>query len=356
MRIGLVSPYSLSVPGGVQGQVLGLARGLRLHGHDVRVLGPCDGPPPDAGVTPLGRSIPLAANGSVAPIAPDVACALRTIRALRDEDFDIVHVHEPLVPGPCMVSVFMHSAPMVGTFHAAGVSAAYRWGKPLLRMVADRLDVRCVVSDDARQLAQGFLRGPYEQVFNGIEVELFAKASPQPTEGPTIVFCSRHEERKGLAVLIDALPFLPAEVRIWVMGDGPQTEELRARTADDPRVEWLGRVTDDERNRRLRGADAYCAPALGGESFGVILLEAMAAGTPIVASDIPAYAAVARHNREGLLVTPGDPAALAQSLARVLGDADLSRRLTDAGSARAESHSMDHLAERYIGLYETIAR
>src|SRR5258705_3436220 len=122
-----------------------------------------------------------------------------------------------------MVSVFMHTAPMVGTFHAAGVSAAYRWRKTLLRMVADRLDVRCVVSDDARQLAQGFLRGTYEQVFNGIEVDLFAKATPWPTDPPTVVFCSRHEERKGLRVLVDALPMLPADYRAWVSGDGPRT-------------------------------------------------------------------------------------------------------------------------------------
>ncbi|MGE0795920.1 MAG: glycosyltransferase family 4 protein, partial [Acidimicrobiia bacterium] len=107
MRVGLVCPYSLSLPGGVRGQVLGLARSLRGLGHDVRVLGPCDGPPPDAGVTPLGNSVPLAANGSVAPIAPDVSCALRTLRALRDEAFDVVHVHEPLVPGPTMVSTLM---------------------------------------------------------------------------------------------------------------------------------------------------------------------------------------------------------------------------------------------------------
>src|SRR5688500_1837618 len=170
MRIAQVCPYSLTPPGGVQGQVLGLARSLRSLGHDVRVLGPCDGPPPDAGVTPLGNSVPLAANGSVAPIAPDLPCALRTIRALRDEEFDVVHVHEPLVPGPSMVSTLMKTAPMVGTFHAAGVSAAYRWAGPALRMVADRFDARCAVSADARRLVSSFLGGEYELVFNGIEV------------------------------------------------------------------------------------------------------------------------------------------------------------------------------------------
>src|SRR5688572_20493421 len=153
MRIAQVCGYSLTPPGGVQAQVLGLARSLRSFGHQVRVLAPCDGPPPDSGVTALGKSVPLAANGSVAPIAPDPACALRTIRALRDEDFDVVHLHEPMVPGPCMTTLLFSSAPMVGTFHAAGVSAAYRWLGPVPGQVADRLAARVVVSADARDLA-----------------------------------------------------------------------------------------------------------------------------------------------------------------------------------------------------------
>src|SRR5688572_27830384 len=168
MRIGLVCPYSLTLPGGVQGQVLGLARALRAQGHEVRVLEPCDGPPPDAGVTPLGKSVPFAANGSIAPIAPDPACALRTFRVLRDEDFDVLHLHEPLVPGPCMWSGLLKPAPIVATFHAAGVSAAYRFGGFLLKIITRRLDVRCAVSDDAVELAWKYFGGTYERVFNGI--------------------------------------------------------------------------------------------------------------------------------------------------------------------------------------------
>ncbi|MDQ1397247.1 MAG: phosphatidyl-myo-inositol alpha-mannosyltransferase, partial [Acidimicrobiaceae bacterium] len=125
VRIGLVCPYSLTLPGGVQGQVLGLARALRMAGHDTRVLAPCDGPPPDAGVTPLGKSIPLASNGSVAPLAPDASCALRTIRSLRDESFDIVHLHEPLAPGPTLTALLFTESPLLGTFHRAGSSSAY---------------------------------------------------------------------------------------------------------------------------------------------------------------------------------------------------------------------------------------
>lgn len=354
MRIGFVCPYSLTLPGGVQGQVLGLARSLRAAGHEVRVLGPCDGPPPDAGVTPLGNSIPLAANGSVAAIAPDLPCALRTMRALRDEAFDIVHLHEPLVPGPCMTAALLTSTPLVGTFHAAGVSTAYRLASAPLRWLAGQLDVACAVSPDARHLAEHYLGGDYEMVFNGIEVDRFAKADPWPSDLPTVLFLGRHEERKGLAVLLDALDRLPPGARVWVASDGPQTSELQARTAGDERVEWLGRISDAERSRRLRGADVFCAPSLHGESFGVVLLEAMAAGTPIVATNIPGYARVARPNREALLVAPGDAAALGDALHRVLTDTGCATALAEAGSRRAEELSMDHLAERYLGIYERL--
>jgi phosphatidylinositol alpha-mannosyltransferase len=354
VRIGFVCPYSLTVPGGVQVQVLGLARALQAHGHPVRVLGPCDGPPPDSFVTPLGNSIPLAANGSVAPIAPDFSCALRTIRALRDEAFDIVHLHEPLVPGPCMTTALIKSTPLVGTFHAAGVSTAYRLASGPLRWLANRLDAVCAVSEDAQRLVGSYLGGNYEIVFNGIEVERFAKATPWPTDGPTILFLGRHEERKGLTVLLDAFDHLPPEVRLWVASDGPQTAELQARTAGDRRVEWLGRIDDGEKAQRLRGADVFCAPSLHGESFGVVLLEAMAAGTPLVASNLPGYARVARADREALLVAPGDAEALAGALRTVLGDRGRAAELAEAGSARADELSMDRLAEHYLGIYERL--
>jgi phosphatidylinositol alpha-mannosyltransferase len=342
------------MPGGVQGQVLGLARSLRAMGHDARVLGPCDGPPPDTGVTTLGNSVPTAANGSVAPIAPDPSCALRTIRALRDESFDVVHLHEPLVPGPTMTSLLFSDAAIVGTFHAAGGSAAYRWLGPITRRMASRLSLRCVVSDDAREMAQRALGGEYVLLHNGIEVERFAKATPWPTSGPTIFFVARHEPRKGLAVLLDAMRSLPADAHLWIGGDGPETDELRATTAGDPRVEWHGRIDDVEKARRLRGADVFCAPSLHGESFGVVLLEAMAAQTPIVASDLPGYRNVARPACDALLVRAGDACALAEGLRRVLSDAVLARELVASGEGRAAEFSMDRLAERYVGLYERV--
>ena len=349
-------PYSLTLPGGVQGQVLGLARSLRAMGLDARVLGPCDGPPPDVGITPLGDCVPLAANGSVAPIAPDASCALRTIRSLRDEQFDVIHVHEPLVPGPTMTTVIAASAPKVGTFHAAGGSAAYRWLWPVTRWLAGRLAVRCAVSEDARDMARRALGGDYVLVHNGIEIERFSKATPWPTTAPTVFFVGRHEPRKGLAVLLEAMQFLRSEIRLWVGGDGPETETLREQAASDERVEWLGRLDDDEVARRLRGADVFCAPSLHGESFGVVLLEAMAAQTPIVASDLPGYHNVARAGQDALLVPPGDPAALAAALTRVLDEPKLAESLVASGECRAAQHSMDRLAESYVELYAEARR
>ena len=351
----MICPYSLTVPGGVQGQTLSLARHLRLRGHDVRVLAPCDGPPPDAGVTPLGVSVPTAANGSVAPIAPDVSAQLRTIRALRDEAFDVVHLHEPLCPGPTQTAVLFKSAPLLGTFHAAGSSLAYAVAKPLVRRAARRLDLRTAVSEDARAMATEALGGEYELVFNGVEIEHFAKATPWPTGGhPTVFFCGRHEPRKGLSVLLDAMALLPAEVRLWVASDGPETAALQARVAGDARIEWLGRIDEDEKAARMRGADVFCAPSLRGESFGIVLLEAMAAETVVVASDLPGYANVARAGRDALLVPPGDAPALADALRVALHDGGQRAELVTSGRARAESFSMDLLAARYEDLYRRI--
>ena len=355
MRIGIVCPYSLTLPGGVQGQVLSLARALRVRGHDVRVLGPCDGPPPDAGVTPLGDSLPTAANGSVAPIAPDPSAQLRMIRALRDERFDVVNVHEPIAPGVTNTALLFKSQPIVGTFHAAGESAAYRWLTPVVRWLARKIDVRCAVSTDARDMAVAAVGGTYELLFNGVDLAAYDGDPVEKAESPTILFLGRHEPRKGLAVLLDAMGELPAGVKLMVASDGPETEELRRRVAGDTRIEWLGRISEAEKIERLRSADVFCAPSLGGESFGVVLLEAMAARTAVVASDLPGYANVARAGRDGILVPPGDPTALAGALRQVLDQPLLRESLVASGAERASGFSMDHLAERYEAIFERVA-
>ncbi|MDP8993218.1 MAG: glycosyltransferase family 4 protein [Actinomycetota bacterium] len=354
MRVALVCPYSLTKPGGVQGQVLGQARALRRQGHDARVLAPCDGPVPDDGVTALGRSIPLSANGSVAPLALDPATSVRTVRALRGGDFDVVHLHEPMCPGPTLAGLVFDHRPLVGTFHRAGPSAAYAALRPAVTVLARRLALRCAVSPEARATAERAMGGDYEVVFNGVEVERFTGVEPWPSSGPTVFFVGRHEPRKGLEVLLEARGDLPAETRVWVAGAGPQTAILKQRTAGDARVEWLGAVDDLEVASRLRGADVICAPSLHGESFGVVLLEAMAAGTPVVASDLPGYRSVALPGRHALLVPPGDPPALAAAICRVLGDAGLASQLAAAGRERAGEMSMGQLAERYLSLYEKV--
>ena len=351
LRIGMVSPYSLTIPGGVQQQVLGLARSLRAKGHEVRVLGPCDGPPPDPFVTPLGNSLPTAVNGSVAPLAPDASAALRTIRALNDEAFDVLHVHEPLVPGPSLTALLVKLAPVVATFHSAGESGAYRAFSRQLKWISKRIDIRVAVSKDAVELAQRYIGGDYEVLFNGIELGDYITDEVVQKEN-AVFFVGRHEPRKGLGTLLEAVSLMPSDVKLWIASDGPETEMLKAQYAHDARIEWLGRISDAEKYDRLRRAAVFCAPALRGESFGIVLLEAMAAGAPVVASNIDGYRNVATDGENAVLVEPGNSRELASALAKVIADPRLSDRLVAAGKLHAQQFTMDALADRYIEMYE----
>ena len=358
MRVVLICPYSLSLPGGVQGQVLGLARTLRQRGISAIVLGPCDGPPPEAGVISVGPSVSLAANGSVAPLAPDPPAIRRTLEVLAAQRPDVLHLHEPLVPGPALTALLAGSVPAVGTFHASGRVPAYVWLRPAVRAVARRIGLRTAVSPEARALAERWLGGACHVLPNGVEVARFAKADPWPAPdtpggtGRAILFVGRHEPRKGLEVLLEAFARLERDAVLWVAGEGLNTTALAASAP--PGVEWLGRISDEELAQRLRTAAVFCAPSLHGESFGVVLLEAMAAGTPVVASDIAGYRDVARDGREAVLVPGGDVGALTEGLRRVLDDPTLAARLVEAGAARAAGFSMERLAARYADLYESL--
>ena len=356
MRVGLVCPYSLTLPGGVQGQVLGLALALRERSIDARVLGPCDGPPPYAFVTSMGNSVRTPSNGSMAAIAPDPAASLRTIRALRDEQFDVVHLHEPIAPGPTLTALLFSDRPMVGTFHRAGESGWTRALRPIATAVTNRLAISVAVSEEARLAVQGYIQGPVDLVWNGIDVDRYHAAEPWPAKEPTILFIGRHEPRKGLAVLVEALDYLPADVTLWVASEGPETARLRAATSGDKRVEWLGLISDQEKISRIRAADVLCVPSLHGESFGVILLEGMAAGTPVVASDLVGYRHVARPGEDALLVPPGDPKALAAALESALAGGPAIDALVASGEKRATEFSLASLAERYLELYQEAAR
>ena len=354
LRVAMVSPYSVSVPGGVQAQVMGLARELRRIGHEVRVLAPCDGPPPEPFVTPLGQSLPTSANGSVAPLAPDPSAALRTIRALNDEAFDVIHFHEPIVPGPTVTSLLLRLAPTVGTFHAAGDSSSYRVLNKTARWAANHLSARVAVSEAAKELASRYLDGDYQVLFNGIETSRYLKIGAQREMHPTIFFCGRFEPRKGLEVLLGAMKHLPRNFSLWVAADGPGIDEMHKMYKNDHRISWLGRITEADKLDRLSRCTVFCAPSLRGESFGIVLLEAMAAAVPLVTTDIDGYRNVATHEVNALLVAPGDDEQLAKSITRIVSDTDLSQRLVAGGLKRAEDFSMQRLATEYVAIYERL--
>ena len=368
LRVALVCPYSLSRPGGVQSQVLGLARSLTAVGHEVTVCAPVDraeDAPRGVSFVDAGRSSSLRANGSVAPVALSPRSARRALGALRARDVDVVHVHEPFAPGlPYALLTARDVPPLVGTFHRSGGSLLYSALAPLTRPLARRLAVRVAVSEAAAATASAALGGQFEVLFNGIEVERLDGVDPWPTTGPTVLFLGRHEERKGLSVLLEAWPAVVAARAgdgatpvLWVAGDGPATESLQARHPGSATVQWLGVVDEQEKDRRLVAADALAAPSLGGESFGLVLLEAMAARTVVVASDIDGYRQAA--GGRAVLAGPGDPEALATALTGVL-DGHLATGASgregwlEAGAERAAGWSMASLAERYGELYSRV--
>jgi phosphatidyl-myo-inositol alpha-mannosyltransferase len=352
LRVVLTCPYSLSIHGGVQLQVLGLARELRARGVDARVIAPTDGPPPLPGVTSVGPTMRFPSNGSLAPITTSKAAARRTLEALRVVEPDVVHLHEPLQPGINHATLVATDIPAVGTFHAAhpGRNGWYDALRLPLRKMVDRLDVRTAVSEEAQRNVEASFGGECEILPNGVDVRAFADAEPWPSKKPAVCFVGRHERRKGLGVLLAAYRGLDRDTELWVMGDGPETAALQGRDGDG--VTWLGPVSEEEKARRLRGAAVACFPSIEGESFGVVLLEAMAAGTPVVASDLTGYRHVARDGREALLVPPGDPAALQAALRRVLDEPEPPTAMIRAGRARAEEFSVGRLAERCLAVYE----
>jgi phosphatidylinositol alpha-mannosyltransferase len=370
----------------VQGQVVGLARALGARGHRVTVFAPLDDAdhvPTDLDLVVCGRSVSLPSNGSRAPVSLSLRAATRALRSVRRGGFDVVHVHEPFSPGlSYLLLVARGVPPLVATFHRSGGSRLYSLLAPVTRPLARRLALRCAVSEAARSTASAALGGTYQVLFNGVEVDRYRGTEPWPTTGPTVLFLGRHEVRKGLRVLLDAFAQLArpgstgdvatssagsrassATPTLWVAGDGPETERLRQAHPESPTVQWLGVLSEEEKVRRLAGATVLCVPSLGGESFGMVLLEAMAARCAVVASDIDGYRDAAGGT--AVLVPPGDADALAQALALALdtprgpadgigGTGEASRGLRRlAASRRAEGWSMAELARRYEGLYRS---
>ena len=345
-RVALVCPYSLDTPGGVQQQVLGLERALTRLGHRVTVLAPG----PTGG---LGRTIPIPVNGSIARMAPHPVGALRTRRALNRSRFDVVHLHEPLAPSITIPALLLHSAPTVATFHAAGERTLYRWFGAPARRLARRIDAPVAVSDAAAELVHQHLGVTCTMLYNGIELERFVPGR-RDRRSRSVLFLGRHEKRKGLDLLLEAMAELPEDVSVLIGGNGPDSPRLRDQYRGDPRVVWLGHVSEATKLELLHRSSVLCAPSRHGESFGVVLLEAVAAGLPVVASDLPGYRALSNNATAARLVPPADPAALARELIRVLSDEHLADSLRTAGLQRACHFSLDGLAERYVEIYEDL--
>jgi phosphatidyl-myo-inositol alpha-mannosyltransferase len=372
MWIMMSCPYSLSKPGGVQGQTLGLARSLRKLGHTVTVVAPHDelrpgsflprgspgeGPAlhPLDGTFVVGPSLPIRTNGSVAPLAMSPGAILRVIRLLRDQSPDVIHVHEPLAPMINYAYLLSTALPVVGTFHRSGPSAWHRGLSPLARWATSRLTVRCAVSPSAAETTGST---DVEILFNGVDVERFVNAVPWPAEKPTIMFLGRHERRKGLELLLRAFVQIPGDAVLWIGGDGPESKRLRLSFPESSRIHWLGVLSGEEVASRLRGAHVLCAPSLYGESFGVVLLEGMAARCSVVASALDGHRAAAHEHAHFFPV--GDQAALRGLLAEVLSDAcsgvPARKDALESAFIYASRFSLDHLAERYESIYARVRR
>ena len=357
MKVAIVCPYAWDRVGGVQSHVRSLATALRKREHDVTVIAPSSSEAKEEpNVRLVGRAVSIPANGSMAPVAFGPLAAAGIRRELRDIDPDVVHVHEPLIPSLSLLALWNSDVPAVGTFHAAAESSVgYRVARPVLDRAAKRLAVRAAVSPAAQELAQTYFPGDFVITPNGIDVDRFERASAVTTSDapPSVLFFSRIEKRKGLEVLIEAMSRLDrSSVQLIVGGAGPQERSARS-LARSHHVEarFLGRVNETDVPGVFRSATIYCAPGLGGESFGIVLLEAMAAGTPVVCSDLPGFRAVAED--VAALVPPGDVDALAKALRDLLDDTARQAEMARAGSARAARYDWNVLVGDVERLYET---
>ena len=366
MRIGLVSPYAWTVPGGVNNHVMSLVRHLEHAGHEVYVIAPAGDlersqPPLPERFISAGRAFPVRANGSVAYVNGSFFMLGKMSRILAPLDLDVVHVHEPTIPSVGAAATMMSRAPVVGTFHAAGAASAFymRW-RPLAERILSSLTVRIVVSETARQTVIGEFPDEYRVIPNGIDLEHYRAAREGKKVRGRILFLGRPEPRKGLPALLEAFEGLRCRLPYAsLVVAGPAGEELQAlacrgRHMPDRSLEGvtaLGRVSHDVKLRELASAEVLCAPSNGGESFGIVLIEAMAAGVPVIASDIPGYRAVLAEGSAGVLVPPDDPGALETALANVLTNTALRQDLSLAGVARAERYSWDRLVGQVVEAY-----
>jgi phosphatidylinositol alpha-mannosyltransferase len=354
MKVGLVCSYAWDKPGGVQAHVRDLAEILIERGHEASVFTPANDEDalPDYCVS-AGKPIPIPYNGSVARLLLGPVSAGRTRKWLRQNDFDILHVHEPTAPSVTWVSCLLTTAPVVATFHmSSSRSRALAAFEPFVVPALEKVRARIAVSEAARRTTVEHLGGDAILIPNGVRVDRFANAAVLAghPDGRTLAFVGRIDEpRKGLDVLLAALPLLP-EVHLLVAGPGEM--ELDPAIAD--RVSLLGLVDEQTKASVLRSADVFVAPNVGGESFGIILLEAMAAGTPIVASDLDAFRRVLGADHHGGLFPAGDPVTLAAEVRRLLADPLLRETSAREGSEAVASFDWATVVDSIVRVYETV--
>ena len=366
MKVALVSPYDFAVPGGVNSHISHLTEHFVARGHEVRIIAPASRPVQQEGLIIRGRPVGVPASGSVARISLSLRMAPRVREVLAREKFDIVHVHEPFCPVLPIQFLRYSEAVNVGTFHAARERGQplYTYGRRLLRRWFRRLDGKIAVSTAAARLVGRYFPGYYNLIPNGVEVERFA-AGEEPfaefRDGKlNILFLGRLEKRKGVKYLLRAFAQVRAhmpETRLLIVG--PETRLRRGyerwvREHRVPDVVFAGFVPVEEVPRFYATADICCFPATGFESQGIVLLEAMAAGRPIVAGNIEGYASVLTHGVEGLLVLPEDSEGLADALLQLLRDPDLRWQMGQRGRQCAQQYSWSQVSQRVLSYYERL--
>jgi phosphatidylinositol alpha-mannosyltransferase len=364
MRIGMVCPYSFDVPGGVQSHVLQLAEVMRARGQDVSVLAPSSShvPLPDY-VVSGGKAVPIPYNGSVARLRFGPATHRKVKRWLAEGEFDVLHLHEPNAPSLSMLALMVAEGPIVATFHTSTTkSFTLSVFQSILRPWHEKIVGRIAVSDLARRWQIEALGSDAVEIPNGVDVGSFANApvlEGYPRPGKTVLFLGRFDERrKGMDVLLRALPGLVQhfpDVEVLIVGRGDDDELREEAGSLGGNLRFLGQVDDEEKAAALRSADVYCAPNTGGESFGIVLVEAMAAGTPVVASDLDAFRRVLQDGEVGRLVPVGDSNALAEALVEVLADDAVRARYTAAGNAAVRRYDWSVVAQQIMRVYDTVA-
>lgn len=367
MKIGLVTPYIFPLPGGVNAHVGYLYENLVKAGHDVRIISSTHGTQrsSEGDIIRLGYGVSVPTNGSIGTLTVSHRYGQLVSEMLDRERFDVIHFHEPFVPF-LSLQILRHSkAVNIATFHAySGLSPSYEFGRRMMKPYAKRLHGRIAVSAAARHFIQRYFPAEYKVIPNGVDLAQYRSVTPfaRWSDGiPNILFVGRFESRKGLMYLLRAYYQLRLEglgCRLLLVGNGPQAGEAR-RYISSRRlggVEMLGRVSDLDKARAFATADIYASPATGQESFGIVLLEAMASGVPIVCSDIHGYKGVVRRNEQAVLVPPRDVEALAAGLSTLLRDPALRERMGQSGRIRASQFGWENITAKVEEYYGFVIR